>query len=104
MRPRSTRTAAALLAGATALTLGLSACGGSSTSGALQPGAKIPLVASTNVWGSVLRAVGGDEVQVKALIDQPGADPHDYEAKPADGQAISAAKLVLYNGGGYDDF
>ncbi len=35
---------------------------------------------------------------------QPRADPHDYEATPADAAAVNEAKLVVVNGGGYDDF
>ncbi|KOV78656.1 metal ABC transporter solute-binding protein, Zn/Mn family [Nocardia sp. NRRL S-836] len=65
---------------------------------------KIQVVASTNVWGSVVKAVGGDEVEVKALLDDPSADPHSYESKPADAALVKDAKLVVFNGGGYDDF
>lgn len=65
---------------------------------------KIQVVASTNVWGSVVKAVGGDAVEVKALLDDPSADPHSYESKPADAALVKDAKLVVFNGGGYDDF
>ena len=65
---------------------------------------KIQVVASTNVWGSVVKAVGGDAVEVKALLDDPAADPHSYESKPADAALVKDAKLVVFNGGGYDDF
>ena len=61
-------------------------------------------MASTNVWGSVVKAVGGDAVEVKALLDDPAADPHSYESKPADAALVKDAKLVVFNGGGYDDF
>lgn len=64
----------------------------------------IPVVTSTNVWGSVVSAVGGEHVQVTALIGASGADPHEYESRPADAAAVAEAKLVVVNGGGYDDF
>ena len=65
---------------------------------------KIPVVASTDVWGSVVQAVGGPDVSVRSLIDNPSADPHSYSDKPEDATLLTDAKLVVYNGGGYDDF
>ncbi|MFD9703198.1 metal ABC transporter solute-binding protein, Zn/Mn family [Lentzea sp. NPDC059081] len=79
----------------------LTACG---TTAPSSDNGKIQVVASTNVWGSVVKAVGGDEVEVKALLDDPSADPHSYESKPADAALVKNAKLVVFNGGGYDDF
>ncbi|WP_138999181.1 metal ABC transporter solute-binding protein, Zn/Mn family [Rhodococcus zopfii] len=91
-------TAAAALACAAALTL--TACGSAADSDS----DGITVVASTNVWGSVAQAVAGDRLQVRSLITEPSADPHSYEASPADAAAISDASLVVYNGGGYDQF
>ena len=79
----------------------LAACGTTTPSG---DSGKIQVVTSTNVWGSVIKAVGGDAVEVKALLDDPSADPHSYESKPADAALVKDAKLVVFNGGGYDDF
>ncbi|SDG97335.1 zinc/manganese transport system substrate-binding protein [Lentzea fradiae] len=79
----------------------LAACGTTTPSA---DNGKIQVVASTNVWGSVVKAVGGDEVEVKALLEDPGADPHSYESKPADAALVKDAQLVVFNGGGYDDF
>jgi zinc/manganese transport system substrate-binding protein len=64
----------------------------------------VPVVASTNVYGSIARAVGGDRVAVRSIIDSPDADPHEYEASPADAAAVAGAKVMIVNGGGYDDF
>src|SRR5690242_16468116 len=64
----------------------------------------VRVVASTNVYGSIVKAVGGDRVAVTSIIDSPDADPHDYESTPADAAAVKEAKLVVVNGGGYDDF
>jgi zinc/manganese transport system substrate-binding protein len=83
--------------------LALTACGGSDDTPAAADG-KVAVVASTNVWGSVVQAVGGDAVTVHSIIDDPSADPHSYESKPADVAALGKAKLVVFNGGGYDDF
>jgi zinc/manganese transport system substrate-binding protein len=77
------------------------ACG----NGAAAPAdGKIKVVASTDVWGSVVRAVGGDDVSVTSIIDDPTKDPHDYEVKPTDTAAVAGAQLLVSNGIGYDDF
>ena len=39
---------------------------------------------------------------VKSIETGVTADPHSYEASPADVAAIADASLVVYNGGGYD--
>ncbi|RZQ61665.1 metal ABC transporter solute-binding protein, Zn/Mn family [Amycolatopsis suaedae] len=85
-----------------ALALATVACG-DGTQPAAEPG-KLPVAVSTNVWGSVVSAIGGDKVEVKAIIDDPGADPHSYQSSAEDAATVQRAKLVLYNGGGYDDF
>lgn len=106
----STRRTRGVLAAASALTVfALSACSstdsgasgagsGSSTSG------QINVVAATDVWGSVVTAVGGDKVAVKSIIHDPTADPHSYESTADDALAAKNAQLTLANGGGYDDF
>ncbi len=100
---------AALLTGA----LFLTACGSSSdepaassTSGGAGTAAAagLSVVASTNVWASVARAVGGDAVTVTSVLDDPSADPHSFEASPKVKLAMSQAAVVIVNGGGYDDW
>jgi zinc/manganese transport system substrate-binding protein len=86
-----------------ALALALVACGSSGTAGPAAAG-KIAVVASTNVYGSIAEAVGGDAVAVTSIIDSPDADPHEYETRPADAVAVNAAKVLVFNGAGYDDF
>lgn len=94
---------AAFAAAAVACATTLAACG-SATTGSDGTGDELQVVASTNVWGSIAQAVAGDRVEVRSLITQPSADPHSYEASPLDAAAISDASLVVYNGGGYDQF
>ncbi|BCN62249.1 putative ABC transporter solute binding protein [Prescottella equi] len=97
-RFRSTRTTAAAL-GAALAALTLTACGTSPDSDG-----EIRVVASTNVWGSVAQAVAGDRLEVTSIVTEPSADPHSYEASPADAAKITDASLVVLNGGGYDQF
>jgi len=93
-----------------ALALTLAACGGQAApsadapSGAGASSSKVAVVASTDVYGSIAQAVGGDAVQVTSIIDDPDKDPHEYEADVQNQLALSKAALVLENGGGYDDF
>ncbi|GAB2957792.1 zinc ABC transporter substrate-binding protein [Amycolatopsis acidiphila] len=91
-----------LVSAAAALAFALAGCGGGNTAG--DTGGKLDVVASTDVWGSVLAAVGGDQVQVTSIIHDPAADPHSYETTPQDALAAERAQLTLANGGGYDDF
>lgn len=95
-----TRVPTTLLA-ATAL-FTLAACGSSAETPAAA--AKPVVVASTDVYGSIATAVGGDLVEVRSIIDSPTADPHEYEATPADAAAVAQAVIVVKNGGGYDSF
>ncbi|MBB4907248.1 metal ABC transporter solute-binding protein, Zn/Mn family [Actinophytocola algeriensis] len=90
------------LAVAAVAVLGAAGCGGGTTDAAAD--GKVAVVASTNVWGSVVQAVGGDDVSVRSLINDSKGDPHSYADKPEDATLLTEAKLVVYNGGGYDDF
>lgn len=64
----------------------------------------IPVVASTNVYGDIVRQIGGDRVTVVSIISDPAQDPHSYEASTRNQLELSRAKVVVENGGGYDDF
>ncbi|WP_353648801.1 zinc ABC transporter substrate-binding protein [Nakamurella sp. A5-74] len=75
--------------------------GSAGSAGATSP---IPVVASTNVYSSVVSIIGGDRVDVTSIIADPSADPHSFEADPQTQVAIAKAKIVIANGGGYDDF
>ncbi|MFJ4295204.1 metal ABC transporter solute-binding protein, Zn/Mn family [Curtobacterium sp. NPDC089689] len=91
-----------LIAGAAALAL--SGCATSSASGNGSSGDTIRVVASTNVYGSLVEAVGGDEVSVTSILDDPSQDPHSFESSAKTQLAVSKADLLIENGGGYDDF
>lgn len=94
------RGGAVLAVSVVVLATGLTACGGPK---ATEPASGTPtVVASTDVWGSVARAVAGDHATVTSIVTNATADPHSFEASPSDAAAISDATLVVYNGGGYD--
>ncbi|WP_234864942.1 metal ABC transporter solute-binding protein, Zn/Mn family [Sinomonas albida] len=95
-----------------AASLALSACGAQSSASPASGSAsasgssagQIAVVASTNVYGDIVKQIGGDKVSVTSLISKSSQDPHSYEATSQDRVAVSKAKLVVLNGGGYDDF
>ncbi|MCC3273799.1 zinc ABC transporter substrate-binding protein [Arthrobacter zhangbolii] len=103
MRRTPARLAGTVLAAAALVLTGCSG-GGGDASGGSGDGGTVNVVASTDVYGSILSSVGGDKVEVTALIDRPSQDPHSYEATARDRLAVSKADLVVLNGGGYDSF
>ena len=89
----------------------LAGCGSSSDSGsdgsasaAPAASSKVAVVASTNVYGDIVSRIGADKVSVTSVISDPDQDPHSYEASTQNQLALSKAKVVVENGGGYDDF
>ncbi|HEX8052240.1 MAG TPA: zinc ABC transporter substrate-binding protein, partial [Thermoleophilaceae bacterium] len=95
LRLRPVAPAAALTALAAAALL--AGCGDSGDSG------KPRVVATTMQLADIARQVGGDRVQVDGILG-PDSEPHEYEPKPSDADAVADADLVLQNGGGLDDW
>jgi ABC-type Zn uptake system ZnuABC Zn-binding protein ZnuA/ABC-type Mn2+/Zn2+ transport system permease subunit len=89
---------AASLAAAAVLGGGLLVGCGSSSSSA---GGTLDVVATTTQLGDFVRAVGGDRVAVRQIL-QPNTDPHDYEPRPGDVSNTANAKIVLVSGDGLD--
>src|SRR3954447_26290160 len=61
------------------------------------------VVATTTQVADMTRAVAGHDIPVKQIL-QPNADPHEYEPRPSDAQAVANAKLVIRSGGDVDDW
>ncbi|WP_372478671.1 metal ABC transporter solute-binding protein, Zn/Mn family [Nocardia abscessus] len=62
------------------------------------------VVTSTDVWGDIAVAIAGPDATVRSLITDPNADPHSHETSAVESAELSDADLVVYNGGGYDEF
>ncbi|MDA4106534.1 metal ABC transporter solute-binding protein, Zn/Mn family [Mycolicibacterium holsaticum] len=93
----------AVLAAAAAVALALAAAGCTQQQTAQhEHGSTATVVASTDVWGSVADAVVDDHASVTSIVNGTVADPHSFQATPADAAAITDAALVVYNGGDYD--
>jgi zinc/manganese transport system substrate-binding protein len=83
------------------------ACSTSSSAGAdsaSSAGASktIQVVAAENFWGSIASQLGGGHVKVTSIINNPDADPHDYEPTAADARTVAGAQYTIVNGIGYD--
>ena len=62
----------------------------------------INVVAGENFYGDVAQQVGGKHVHVTSILSNPDQDPHLFEASASTAKALSAARLVVYNGIDYD--
>jgi ABC-type Zn uptake system ZnuABC Zn-binding protein ZnuA len=83
---------ASLLAAALTLT----ACGDSAADDG-----ETQVVATTTVVADLARNVAGDRAEVVGLL-APNSDPHDYEPRPSDAEAVAQSDLVLRSGGDLD--
>lgn len=74
-----------------------------SSSGAC-PVAPVDVVVSVDQWGDIVAQLGGACAEVRTLLASSSANPHDYEPSPADAAGFSGARLVVINGGHYDEW
>ena len=62
---------------------------------------KVKAIASFSILGDMVKNVGGDRVEVTALVG-PNGDAHVYQPTPAAAKAVSAAGLVIFHGLGFE--
>jgi zinc transport system substrate-binding protein len=62
---------------------------------------RIAVVASFYPLYEFARRVGGDRVAARTLTPA-GAEPHDYELTPRDIIAVNRARVLIYNGAGFE--
>ncbi len=101
-RRRTLRRAAATAVVAVVALAGCSTKANTAPAGSSGASTTVNVVAAENFWGSLAEQLGGSHVKVTSIIDNPDADPHDYEPTAADGRSIAAAQLAIINGVGYD--
>lgn len=77
----------------------LAACGepGATSSGGNLAQRQITVVATTGMVADLARNVGGQRVNVTALMGA-GVDPHLYKASEGDVRRLSEADIIFYNG------
>ncbi len=68
-----------------------------------QPAATpVPVLAAENFYGDVARQIGGPDIAVTSILNNPDQDPHLFEASPSVARGVSGARIVVYNGVDYD--
>ena len=65
-------------------------------------GHPVSIVAAENFYGDVAKQIGGNAVDVTSVLSNPDQDPHLFEASPSVARGVAGARIVVYNGAGYD--
>src|SRR6266567_302581 len=94
----------ALTISAAALVLAAAACTSNASSANTASSTRIIAMGAENEYANVLSQVGGRYVQVSSILSNPNTDPHTFEASPQVAQEVSAARLIVQNGLGYDSW
>jgi zinc transport system substrate-binding protein len=87
----------------------LAGCGGSVSTlptpptQTTQPAAKLRVITTFLPITQFTRAVAGERAEVTQLLP-PNAEPHDYQATPADVQRLARAQVLVTNGLGIEEF
>ncbi len=72
--------------------------------GSTELGSIIEVVAGENFWGSIAAQLGGTQVHVITVVNNPSTDPHEYTSTAADARAFASSNYVILNGAGYDSW
>lgn len=64
----------------------------------------LKVVAAENFYGGIAAQIGGAHVSVSNIIANPDQDPHSFEATPGQVRQVADAKVVIFNGGHYDEW
>src|SRR3984893_9410615 len=95
------------------LMLGLTACGGATTTSGSTATAQpvyrfdstaITVTGTENFYADVLHQLGGSKLKIYSFLNEPTADPHAYESNSSNARAVADSRLVIENGLGYDSF
>ena len=62
----------------------------------------IKLVAAENFYGGIARQIGGDQVEVASILNNPDQDPHLFETSATVVRQIADAQIAILNGADYD--
>ncbi len=73
----------------------------------LPPGAsaqqKTPVIATFTILGDLVANVGGDRIALTTIVG-PDLDTHAYQPTPADARTMTAARLLVINGLGFESW
>ncbi len=60
------------------------------------------VVAAENMYGTIAQALGGNEVSVESILNNPNQDPHLFTSKPSTSKSVADADILIFNGADYD--
>jgi zinc/manganese transport system substrate-binding protein len=63
---------------------------------------RIAVVAAENFYGDIAAQIGGSQVAVVSILNNPTQDPHLFETTPSVVRQIAGAQIVILNGANYD--
>jgi len=63
---------------------------------------KIAVVAAENFYGDIARQIGGTQVDVVSIMNNPDQDPHLFETTPGIVRQLAGAQIAIVNGANYD--
>ncbi len=61
------------------------------------------VVATTTQIGDLVQETGGDQVSLTTIL-KPNTDPHEYEPRPSDVEAVANAEIIFRSGGHLDEW
>ena len=64
----------------------------------------IRIVAAENFYGNIAQQVGGQNVTVVSIMNNPNQDPHEFQPSAATAKDVADADIVIKNGAGYDSW
>lgn len=64
----------------------------------------VRIVAAENFYAELAAEIGGKQVQVQSIINNPAADPHLFATSPSVSKALAQAQIIIYNGADYDNW
>lgn len=64
---------------------------------------RVHVAVSFNPMAELAEAVGGDKIDIYTIVPD-GSEPHDFELKAKDIQAVSEAEIFVYNGAGMESW
>jgi zinc/manganese transport system substrate-binding protein len=65
-------------------------------------GAPLKVVAAENFYADIAQQIGGSDVEITSILNNPNQDPHDFEASASTARQVADAELVVYSGADYD--
>ncbi len=86
----------------TSLAAAIGLLGFVATAPAVHAEGTIAVVAAENFYADVARQIGGPQVTVTSILNNPSQDPHLFETAPGVVRQLAAAEIVIANGADYD--